>query len=351
MKSMRKEFIILGVVIVVLLVYVMFRSSDKVHYDIPGLDPVKTEDIDRIEIKKPDQTIQLVKKDDKWLIDPNGYPVDKDKVERITGAISTLTLTDLVSKSKNYSRYDLTKEKAIQVKAYKKDEVVREFEIGKPAATYGHTFVKIKDDTNVYYARESFRSHFALKMDDLRDKVVMKLDSNEITEVEIEKEGNTYLFAKKVKPIKPPAEDKDKKKAGEEKKQEVKPKEPGEEISWIMPDGKMGKKSGLDSLINQLTNLSCQEYIEGKSKEDFKEQAPIYRLKLKGSKDYIIKIFPKPEKKEDEKEEGSGGEKYPAISSENSYPFLLTSWKAEQIMKKPEDLIEEEKKKEEETKK
>jgi len=69
-------------------------------------------------------------------------------------------------------------------------------------------------------------------------------------------------------------------------------------------------------------------------------------LKLKGSKDYMIKIFPKLEKKEDEKEEGSGAEKYPAISSENSYPFLLTSWKAEQVMKKPEDLIEEEKKKE-----
>ncbi|NIM17165.1 MAG: DUF4340 domain-containing protein [Candidatus Aminicenantes bacterium] len=348
---MRKEFIILGVIIVVLLVYVLFRSSDKVHYKIPRLDPVKTEDIDRIEIKKSDQTIQLVKKENKWLIDPNGYPTDKGKVDRITGAISTLTLTDLVSKSKNYSRYDLTKEKAIQVKAYKTDEVVREFEIGKQAATYGHTFVKIKDNTNVYYARESFRNHFDVKVDDLRDKVVMKLDSNEITEVEIEKEGKTHLFAKKVKPIAPLAEDKDKKKTDEEKKQEVKPREPEEEISWMMPDGKMGKKSALDSLINQLTNLSCQEYIQDKTKEDFKEQAPIYTLKLKGSKDYIIKIFSKPEKKEDEKEEGSGGEKYPAISSENSYPFLLNSWKAEQIMKKPEDLIEEEKKKEEVKKK
>jgi hypothetical protein len=338
MKSLRKEFLIPGVIIVILLGYLLFRSSDKVHYKIPELEPVKVEDIDKIEIKKAGQTVQLVKKDDKWLIEPGDYPADKSKVDRITDTISGLTLTELVSRSKDYFRYDLTEEKTIGVKAYNKDRVVREFEIGKIAATYGHTFVKIKDNANVYYARESFRSHFEGKTDDLRDKVVMKLDINEITEVEIEKEGNTCLFARKVKPIgPPPAEVKDKTK-------------PEEEISWMMPDGRTGKKSGLDSLINQVADLSCQEYIEDKTGEDFKDQTPIYTLKLKGGKDYILKIFPKLEKKENEKEEGSDGEKYPVLSSENPYPFLLTSWKAEQIMKKPEDLIEEEKKVEEKKK-
>jgi len=116
-----------------------------------------------------------------------------------------------------------------------------------------------------------------------------------------------------------------------------------------MPDGEKGKKSQLDSLINQLTSLSCQEYIEDKTKEDFKTQPPIYTLKLKGSKDYIITFFPKPETKEGE-ETPQGGEKYPVISSENAYPFLLSSWKAEQIMKKPEDLMDAAKKEEEKKK-
>jgi len=39
-------------------------------------------------------------------------------------------------------------------------------------------------------------------------------------------------------------------------------------------------------------------------------------------------------------EEGDNKGNYPAISSENPYPFLLASYKADQIMKKPEDLLE-----------
>lgn len=348
MKSIKKEFIVLGAIIVILGgYYFLFQSRDKVHYKVPVLDTVKKEDIDKVEIKKSDQTITLVKKDTQWLIHPQGYPTDADKVDSIVKTITQLTLTDLAAKSKSYTRFDLTKEKAIHVKAFNKDAELRDFEIGKVASTYGHTFVKIKDNPNVYYAGESFRSHFDTKVSDLRDKTVMKLDSNEISEVQIEKEGQTYVFAKNVKPVEPPEvkldkpddKKKEEKKEGEDKPEEVEPPKPEEQITWLMPDGKKGKKSQLDSLINQLTDLSCQEYIEDKTKEDFKTQAPIYTLKLKGGKDYIITFFPKPETKEGE-ETPSGGEKYPVISSENAYPFLLSSWKAEQIMKKPEDLME-----------
>lgn len=351
MKSMKKEFIVLGAIIVILLGYLLFQSKNKVHYKIPVLDPVKKEDIDKVEIKKADETITLVKKDSQWLIHPQGYPTDAEKVNRIIDTITQLTLTDLASKSKNYPLYDLSPKKAVHVKAFNKDAEVRDFEVGKMASTYGHTFVKIKDNPNVYYARESFRSYFDNKVNDLRDKTVMKLDSNEISEVTIEKEGQTYVFAKNVKPVETPpikldkAKDnkKEEKKEGKNEPAQVTPPKPEEQITWLMPDGKKGKKSQLDSLINQLTNLSCQEYIEDKTKEDFKAQAPIYTLKLKGSKDYIITIFPKPETKKDE-ETPPGGEKYPVISSENAYPFMLSSWKAEQIMKKPEDLMDVEKK-------
>lgn len=336
MKAMKKEIIILGVVIVLLLGYLLFKSSDKVHYKIPGLETVKTEDIDKIEIIKEDATIQLAKQDDKWVIAPQGFPTDSAKIEKVTGTISGLTLTELVSKSRSYTRYDLTKEKAIHVKAYNKDNVLRDFEIGKTGATYGHTFVKIAGDSNVYYARESFRSHFDVKTGDLRDKKVLTLDSNEISEITIRQEGKTVVFSKQVKSVEPP---KPEVKEGETPPP---PQQPQEEISWVKDDGTKGEKSKVDSLINQLTNLSCQDYIEDKTKEDFAALTPLYTLKLKGSKDFVITIFPKPEKKEGD-DETSGDDKHPVLSSESPYPFLLNSWKADQIMKKPGDLLPEKK--------
>ncbi len=36
------------------------------------------------------------------------------------------------------------------------------------------------------------------------------------------------------------------------------------------------------------------------------------------------------------------GGKYPALSSENEYPFLLAMYSAERIMKKPEELMKQE---------
>jgi hypothetical protein len=251
-------------------------------------------------------------------------------------------LTDLASKAKNYTLYDLGKDKAIHVIAFTKDTPVREFDIGKTASTYGHTFVKLKDNPNIYYARESFRNHFEMKADELRDKVVMKLDSNEISEVSINKEGKDYLFTKNVAKVEPPVIAKDQEKPGEPAaKPQAEPKKPEEQITWVMPDGKKGKKDQVDGLINQVTNLSCQEYIDGKTKEDFKTLEPIYTLKLKGAKDYMITVYPKVEKEKPEDKESPGADKYPVISSESPYPFYLTSWKAEQLMKKPDELMEE----------
>ncbi|MCP5050075.1 MAG: DUF4340 domain-containing protein [bacterium] len=322
MKGLKKEMIILGVIIVILLAYLVMNKTDNVQYDIPKLDALTVDDIDKIEIKKPDSTITLVKKDSKWLLDPEGFPTAENKVTEITKTVTGLTLTDLVSRSRNYSRYHLHKEKAILVTVSKGGSAVREFEVGKAASTYGHTFVKIKDNDNVYHARESFRTQFDVKVDDIRDKNVMKLDQNEITEIDVEKEGTHYHFTKKVEAAPEP-----------KGKDTPAPTKLPETISWSMADGQKGNQSNLDSLISQLTNLECQKYYDGKTKDDLKSETPVYTLTVKGSKDYVLSIYKK-------LEEGEGNSYYPAVSSENAYPFLLSGYKGDQLMKKPEDLIE-----------
>lgn len=328
-KTIKKEYIILGVVIVALLLYLVFKSGDKVHYKMPDLQTIDTKTLTKIEIAKPGQTLTLVKKEDKWLIEPNGYPIDESKVNDITGTISDLTLAALASKSRNYSRYDLDKEKAILVKAYQKDQVVREFEIGKTTSTNNHTFVKLKEDDRVFHANKSFRRHFDQKSDDLRDKVVMKLDTNEISEIEIEKEGKKYLFTKTAKPVEIKTEN--------TKKEEKEPPTAADqtETIWTMKDGKEGNKTELDSILSQLSDLKCDSYPDNKKKEDFK--SPIYSIKVKGQKEYVLSIYKKLE--EPDKEDQSSKDKYPVLSSENPYPFLLSTYKAERLMKKPEELL------------
>ncbi|MCP4156076.1 MAG: DUF4340 domain-containing protein [bacterium] len=336
-KSIKKEYILLVVIIVVLLGYLSMKKQDKVHYDLPKLEAVAGDSITKIEIVKPDGTVTLVNKDKKWVIEPKGYPTDAAMANEIVNAVKDLKLTTLASESKNFSRYGLGKEKLIKVKAFNKDRVVREFEIGKVTATNNHTFVKLKDDTRVYHAQKSFRKHFEKKGNDLRDKLVMKLDKNEISEIAVEKEKAKFVFSKEASgtapaptPLKP-----------DPKQPPVPPAAKGEP-TWKTADGKEGNKTGLDGILSQLADLKCDEFIEDKKKEDFTK--PIYTIKLKGQKDYTLNIYEKIKVPGADGKEGT--EKYPVVSSENAYPFLLTTYSAERLIKKEEDLIKKEVKEE-----
>jgi hypothetical protein len=71
---------------------------------------------------------------------------------------------------------------------------------------------------------------------------------------------------------------------------------------------------------------------EGLSPEE-DGQEPVFSVTVAGSRDYTLRIFTKQDTE-------SG--KYPALSSESPYPFLLSTYKAERIIKKEKDLFPEE---------
>lgn len=341
--KMKKEYYILFGIIVVLLIYLIFSSGkNKMGYKIPKVAKIEQDKIDKIEIRKHEEetVISLTGKGDKWKIMPQEYPADQVKIKDMLEAIENLTLTELAAEKGDYQRYELDDEKKISVSAYAGGQTLREFDIGKTSSTYRHTFVRLANDTNVYYARNSFRSHFETEIKELRDKIVLTFDKNEITVIKLTGEAINQQYTKTMIPVPDPvpAEPKPETESqeGEQEKEEepeAKPAPPQQEENWVLPDGKMGKKSELDSLLSQLSDLRCDEYLEEKDQEELGD--PIYTVNLTGIKDYTLKIFAK--------QEGDNG-KYPAVSSENAYTFLLSTYNAERIMKKPEDLLPEEEK-------
>ena len=104
---------------------------------------------------------------------------------------------------------------------------------------------------------------------------------------------------------------------------------PKTETLWQNATGKKGNESKIDSLLSTLSYLSCEKYINDSSKEDFTN--PIYTIQLFGSQKYILSIFAKTDQE---------AKNYPAVSSENGYPFVLPGWQADKIMKNPDELLE-----------
>ncbi len=322
--KIRKEYILLVAIILFLSVYIFLRKPDRTHYQLPKLPEIAAKSINKIEIKGPNGTVALKKKDKVWIIEPKGYPADAAKIKDMLDIADKLTITALVSESKNYERYDLNNEMKVTVKAWEEDTPVRSFDIGKGASSYRHTFIKLAGDDRVYHARGNFRAKFDKTEDELRDKTVLSFEQKQIREIHITKNDQSVIFILKDVPVKAGAA---KEKNAEESSPESKIKK-----AWQTADGKNVDESKVKDLIRTLSKLRCDNYIEEQKKDEFSN--PIYSVRLKGAKEYYLSVFNKMAK------DAKG---HPAISSENSYPFFLSDWKTKDIMKAPEELLEKKK--------
>lgn len=318
--KIKKEYFILAGVMAALILYLVLHRSDRTHYELPDITGVSVKQISKLEIGKADKTLVLNKKDNAWYLDPKGYPADSDKVKNMLDVIEKLTLTALVSESKNYERYDLTGDKKITVKAWHGKTLSREFDIGKTANTYQHTFVRLAKDSNVYHARGDFRRKFDRTVEELRDKRVLSYTQKDIREITLTKDKMTLTLTQK-QILEQEGKKKDKPDTTSEK--------PETQIVWQDAEGKKTDPAKVDRLLSLLNPLECETYITDKKKEDLKN--PTYALSLKGDKEYSLFVFAKKD---------TDAKTYPAISSENEYPFLLSESQVESIKSKIEDILE-----------
>jgi len=329
--KIKKEYIALVVVIVALVAYLVFHKTDRTLYQLPDVSKVSEKKISKLEITTKGEKILLNKKDDDWFVGEKAYPADKGKVNDILDVLANLSVSTLVSESKNYVRYELDDEKRISVKAWTGGDLSRELDIGKAASTYQHTFIKLAGNPNIYHARGYFKMKFEKSTDDLRDKVVLSFKEDEIKAVEISKDQSTTLISQKEKPS-----EKKEEKGGESQKDKGSEKDAQKPFEWQTADGKIMEASKVKDLISYFTDLRCEDYIEDKNKEDFSGKDPMMRITLKGEKDYSLSVFAKDKAKEDNA---------PAVSSMNAYAFFVTGSTIEQINNKIKALLSPEEKK------
>ena len=309
----KKEIAILFFIMAVLVFYIKSEKTDKTSYELPDITKIETGDISSFTISNADSEIVLVKENNTWLVGPKKYPADPSTIDKMLTQISGISLTALASESKNYSLYELDNDKKIEVKAFKGDNVIRNISIGKPASSYKHTFVMIHDDHRVYHAEGNIRTDFSRSIPELRDKKVMAVQ-DEITELVLHAGDTTMTIMKAAAPVSVDVN-------------ETKPDDPPADQGpkWITADGRPVKDSEIDSIIDRLADYRCDEFIEEKTKQDF--TSPVYTAVFKGTKEYSISFYEKQ------------NEKYPAVTSENEYPFMVSEWKAKQIMKELDSLI------------
>ncbi len=234
--------------------------------------------------------------------------------------VGALSLTALASESRNYALYELDEARATEVTLYDGDAPVRRILIGKGASSGRHSFVRLDTDHRVFHASGVLGNRYRKTVADLRDKAVLAIDE-EITEVTLQDGAAQLVLMRHVPPAEVqlgdgPAD------AGLEAEKPEGPPPP----KWQTADGAPAREHDIDEIINTVSHLRCDGFVEGKAKEALTE--PRYTLTLRGSRSYSLAIFEKDENR------------FVATSSESDYPFFIADWKAEKVMKELPALVE-----------
>jgi hypothetical protein len=346
MMKLKKELLFIAIAIVLLIGYLSVRETDRNEYRLPSFDKIAASDISRIEIARSEGPVILEKKDNGWVIQPKAYTADSGKVNTLLSDLEKVSLTALVSESKSYTRYDLDPDKVIRIKAWVGDALKRDIQIGKPASTFQHTFVRVGDGAEVYHAWQNLRTAFDQTADKLRDKTVLAYGMDEVKEVSIHREGKQVVIRKtEMAPAAEPAAPVQGAAGSDAKPAEgaptaQTPSQPAEgapksdappkpaEVRWVTDEGKAADLSKMNKLLSAMSRLSCESYLEGKTAADL--GAPIGTIVVKGNKDYTLNIYAKADK---------DAKVYPASSSESADVFTLSDFQTEPLLADPDTLF------------
>ena len=314
--KIKKEYLLLALVIIVLTVYLVMRTFDRTQYQLPDVPQVAGQEISKLQITRDQTTIVINKRDGQWYIAPQEFPADKSKVKDMLNAIENLTLTALVSESGNYNLYDLNAEKGINVKAWQADKLRWDVDLGKTASSFRHTFVKPAGDKRIFHARGNFRNNFDLTVDDLRDKLVLALNPADIQQIQVIKDQQSLTLNKTQTPVAVEG-------AQDQKQTEAPPSEANQPV-WQAADGRPVDEAVVKQILNTVSNLHCEKFISDRRKDDF--TSPLFTLRLKSAQAYSLSIFAKTAEKDTD---------FPAVSSGSNYPFLLSGSQVDRIMQDP----------------
>lgn len=257
----RLEIIILSSLIAILALYIVFRDNKNINYEIPKLEKIAKEDITKLSYND----FEITKKE-VWYL-PSGFEIDSSKIDRLLSDASSVKLIDMISDNKDYTRFGLDDPDTL--KFFKNDQLLLELALGNKSSTGNYTYVKLTNRDEVYSVRGDLKSIFNKTEGDLRNRRVLTLDQDSVSEIILTKSGETET------------------KTGDDAK----------------------------SYSGNILELNCDTFSDLDRSEEL--------IKIEVKQDSITKtltIF------------NMVDDKYPALSSDVDFPFTLPTWVVDKLL-------------------
>lgn len=262
-----KKLTILGIVAAIMVLLVVIQSgsdkqkqsdADTIKYLIQGLNP---SDIHAFEIKSNDETVNITKQGDNFVIKQlSNYPAKIAQInELITKCLDIKVGKVYTSEPKNFADLGVAEDSARYiVKFFNKDgdiitgTIVSEFKDGK-------TYARRIDSDNVYSTTESFWLNSSAK--NFAQQQITEIKTENITSVEVKTDSDQYTIEKI----------------------------DGKNTLLNIPQGKKAKDSEINSVFRAASSLRFDDVIKEDQAKDLKFNST-YVCKLDNSTVYTISI-------------------------------------------------------------
>lgn len=169
MKNKVELYVLLGIILL-LSTYIVLRKDRKINYEVPKITSFEQSDISKISFNDLDLTFD----NGKWIL-PSGFFVDSSKIDQITADLSELKVIDMISKSKEYTRFKLDSPDILKV--YNGEKLLLQLLVGSTSSTGNYTYIKFPNKDEVYSVRGDLKRNLASGEDELRSKQVLSLDN------------------------------------------------------------------------------------------------------------------------------------------------------------------------------
>ncbi|OQX51321.1 hypothetical protein B5M47_01285 [candidate division CPR3 bacterium 4484_211] len=276
------------------------------------------EEVNRIEVKKGDDEIKLIKENSRWVVETKEKALaDEQKVANLLETTGGLSRSELISTNPEKQKDMQVDESGIRIRLFRDDSLTADYYLGKSGPGYGTTYIRKEGEDRVYLVSE-WLSGFSPTAE-WRNLVVLKFVADDVSSVAVWHQGNSFTLEKK---------DGEWKLTGEEKSQALENSlEPGSKESPAK--GSLDSKK-IQTFITTLSSLRANDLqmkgnleLAGLNNPQWK-----YVINLKDGSLYELAIG-----NQDENED------YFVKTNQSEIIYILPSYTVEDFPQKIEDLV------------
>lgn len=286
----------------------------------PGAEKRKTESalsfpgfnsdqVKRIEISREERKDVLIKNDNNWAVENEGnFPADPEGVQKLLEAAQKLTCNQEVSSSeKELSRFDLTKDQALEVKMIGGQETLANLYVGKRGTSYTSSYFRKADENKICLTYQNLTSVFDRTNDSWKDKSIFSFTAEDCKALQIQDGATSYFLEKDLKNSK-----------------------------WELVIGKARKPAtawAVDGICQTLSKLKTQAFPSGPFAETgLLQSKKSISIDLVGGKSFTLLIGAKLKDKSD----------YYVQRKDKDILYQLSEWQVTGLFKSQNELLEKE---------